>query len=190
VNGGRYGEVNEGRRSRSIGAGDLKSVATLPFRSTMKAFRLHLFATGFLFTLTAASTVHAETTAPPAPPAATSAASAPNYAAMMLGTTLAYRAPGSPFAGPQADLSPLVGFGRFLSPKIALELDAGPTFVGRKYASFSLVPGIVWAFHPNVYAAGRCMVLVHPQANLAVAPGLGLTYASQTESLPSRSSTK
>lgn len=99
----------------------------------------------------------------------------PNYVAGFLGTTLGYRPPGGPFQGWQHDATALVGYGRFVTPKLALELDAGPSFVRGDYASFALVPGVVWAFSPNAYAAARFVVPVDPESNLVLFPGIGLS---------------
>ena len=120
-----------------------------------------------------AAPLSAESSAAPKPPAD---AFAPNYFAAMVGTTLAYRAPHRAFAGTQGDVSPMIGYGRFLTKTIAVELDLGPTVIGGALTSFTLMPGVVWAFHPNVYGAARFLVPVHPQVNLGVAPGIGFTY--------------
>jgi hypothetical protein len=100
----------------------------------------------------------------------------PNYAALFAGTTVAYRPPGGPFDGYQHDLTGLVGYGRYVSRTIALEVDLGPTWVRGDYASFALVPGVVWAFSPHVYAAARFIVPVDPEPNLALFPGVGLIH--------------
>jgi hypothetical protein len=100
----------------------------------------------------------------------------PNYAAVFAGTTVAYRAPGESFGGWQRDLTALLGYGRFVSKTVALELDLGPTWVRGDYASFAFVPGVVWCFHPNAYAAARFIVPVDPETNLVLFPGVGLTY--------------
>jgi hypothetical protein len=104
----------------------------------------------------------------PAPP--------PNYVAGFLGTTAAYRPKGGPWDGFQHDLTPLLGYGRYLSPKVALELDLGPTFVRGRYTSFALVPGVVFAFSTHVYAAARFQVPVDPETNFGLFPGLGLIH--------------
>ena len=110
--------------------------------------------------------------------AATDVAALPsNYVAGLLGTTLGYRPEGGPWDGWQHDATPLLGYGRQLSPTVALELDVGPTFVRGSYSSFSLTPGLVWAFHPNVYAAARFIVPVDPETNLVLFPGVGLCRA-------------
>jgi hypothetical protein len=91
-----------------------------------------------------------------------------------LGTTLAYRPEGGPWEGWQHDATSLVGYGRQLTPTVALELDVGPTFVRGGYSSFSLTPGVVWSFHPNAYAAARFVVPVDPEVNLVLLPGIGV----------------
>ena len=100
-----------------------------------------------------------------------------NYVAGFLGTTLAYRPEGGPWDGWPHDATTLLGYGRQLTPTIALELDAGPTFVRGDYSSFSLTPGLVWSFSPHAYAAARFVVPVDPQTNFVLLPGLGLCHA-------------
>jgi hypothetical protein len=110
--------------------------------------------------------------------AADDAAAPPsNYVAGFLGTTLGYRPEGGPWEGWQHDATTLLGYGRQLTPTVALELDVGPTFVRGSYSSFSLTPGLVWAFHPNVYVAARFVVPVDPETNLVLFPGIGLSRA-------------
>jgi len=99
----------------------------------------------------------------------------PNYVAAFAGTTVAYRPPDGPFQGFQHDLTATVGYGRFVSRRVALELDLGPTFVRGRYSSFSLVPGVVWAFRPYAYAAARFIVPVDPEPSLVLFPGIGLS---------------
>jgi hypothetical protein len=100
----------------------------------------------------------------------------PNYACVFAGTTLAYRPPGaSSFDGWQHDLTTTVGYGRFASRAVALELDLGPTLVHGKYSSFGLVPGVVWTFSPYAYAAARFVVPVDPEWNFVLFPGLGIS---------------
>ena len=101
----------------------------------------------------------------------------PNYLAAFVGTTVAYRPPGGPFGGFQRDLTALLGYGRFVSRTVALELDLGPTWVRGDYASFALVPGVVWCFNSHAYAAARFIVPVDPELNLVLFPGVGLTHA-------------
>ena len=100
-----------------------------------------------------------------------------NYVAAFLGTTLGYKPPGGSWDGWQKDFSTTVGYGRQLTPKLALELDLGPTWVsGTGYSSFALVPGVVWSFNPTVYAAARFVVPVDPEPNLVLLPGIGLSH--------------
>jgi hypothetical protein len=99
-----------------------------------------------------------------------------NYVAAFLGTTLAYRPPGGPWGGFQHDATPLAGYGRYVSPTIALELDLGPTFVKGEYSSFGLVPAVVWSFSPHAYAAARFVLPVDPETNFAVFPGIGVIH--------------
>ena len=111
------------------------------------------------------------------PPAAAAPAPA-NYVAGFLGTTLAYQPHGGSWDGWQKDFTTTVGYGRQLTPKLALELDLGPTWLnGTGYSSFSLVPGLVWSFNPSVYAAARFAIPVDPEPNLVLLPGIGLSHA-------------
>jgi hypothetical protein len=107
------------------------------------------------------------------------AAPAPvNYVAAFVGTTLAYRPNGGSWDGWQKDFTTLLGYGRQVTPKLALELDAGPTWVsGSGYSSFALTPGLVYSFNPSVYAAARFAVPVDPEPNLVLLPGIGLSHA-------------
>jgi hypothetical protein len=100
-----------------------------------------------------------------------------NYVAGFLGTTLGYRPEGGPWEGWQHDATTLLGYGRQLTPTLALELDVGPTFVRGSYSSFSLTPGLVWSAHPNVYLAARFVFPVDPETNFVLFPGVGLSRA-------------
>lgn len=100
-----------------------------------------------------------------------------NYVAGFVGTTLGYRPPGGSWEGWQHDVTPLLGYGRQVRPTLAIELDAGPTFVKGVYSSFSLTPGLVWSVHPNVYLAARFIVPVDPETNFVLFPGVGLCRA-------------
>jgi hypothetical protein len=122
-----------------------------------------------LLVLAAAGSPRAAADNVPAPPA--------NYVAGFVGTTLGYRPSGAAWDGWQHDVTPLLGYGRQLRPSIALELDAGPTFVRGAYSSFSLTPGLVWSVHPNLYLAARFVVPVDPEANFVLFPGIGLCRA-------------
>ena len=101
-----------------------------------------------------------------------------NYVATFLGTTLGYRPPGGPWDGWQKDATTLLGYGRQLTPTLALELDVGPTWVsGSGYSSFALTPGLVWSVSPSVYLAARFAIPVDPELNLVLLPGVGLCHA-------------
>jgi len=58
-----------------------------------------------------------------------------NYVAGFLGTTLGYRPEGGPWEGWPHDATTLLGYGRQLTPTVAVELDVGPTFVRGSYSS-------------------------------------------------------
>lgn len=98
------------------------------------------------------------------------------YLAALATTTLAYRPPGERIHGPQRDITPGVGAGYFVTETVALELDVGATFVEGAYVATAFAPGVVWAFHPNVYAAGRFIVPVDPETNFILYPGVGVTH--------------
>jgi hypothetical protein len=94
-----------------------------------------------------------------------------------VGTTLDYRPPGGSWEGRLRDTTTLLGYGRQVSPTVALELDLGPTFASGSYQGFSLTPGVVWSLHPNVYLAARFVVPVDPETNFVLLPGIGLSKA-------------
>jgi hypothetical protein len=100
----------------------------------------------------------------------------PNYVAAFTGTTVAYRPSGGPWDGHQHDLVLTGGLGRFVRPTLALEVDLGPTWVRGDYATFSVVPGMVWAFSPHAYLAARFPVAVDPDTAVYAAPGIGLSH--------------
>ena len=100
----------------------------------------------------------------------------PNYVAAFAGTTVAYRPSGGPWDGHQHDFVLTAGLGRFVTPKLALEVDLGPTWISGDYAAFSIVPGVVWAFSPHAYLAARFPVAVDPDAALYASPGFGLSH--------------
>ena len=102
------------------------------------------------------------------------AAAPPNYAALMVGTTAAYRPEGGPWDGFQKDVSPFVGYGRYVTKTVALELDLGPTFVKGHYTSFTLVPAVIWTFSSHAYVAARFLVPVDPESNFGLFPGVGV----------------
>jgi hypothetical protein len=111
----------------------------------------------------------------PAPPAAADEAPPPNYVGVFVGTSLAYRPPGGPVDVAPGDLSLSLGYGRAITPTISLELDVGPTFIDGEYASLSLVPSVIYVLAPYAYAAGRVIVPVDPELDVALAPGVGLS---------------
>jgi hypothetical protein len=99
-----------------------------------------------------------------------------SYVIGLVGTTLSHRPRGGEFVGPQKDLAPSLGFGRFVTASVALELDVGLAFGPDGYLATSVTPGVVWAFHANLYAAGRAIVLVHPEPNVVLFPGVGALH--------------
>jgi hypothetical protein len=99
-----------------------------------------------------------------------------SFAAIFSGTTVAFRPGGEPWDGAQSDLVLTAGLGRFVRRTLALELDLGPTFVRGDYTSFSLVPGVVWAFSPHAYLALRWPLVVDPEWTAYAAPGIGLSH--------------
>lgn len=120
----------------------------------------------------------AEEAAAPAAEAPTAAEKPPPYLAAMVNTTLMYMAPGSPVLGPLGDITPSLGFGLFITETLALEIDVNLTLVptvSPMQLYLALQPGIVWAFHPNFYAALRVPVYVYPAFNVGIVPGFGGT---------------
>lgn len=108
--------------------------------------------------------------------AAAAAEPPPNYVAIFGATTVAYRPPDGPWDGHQDDFILTAGLGRFVTSKLALEVDLGPTWVGGDYAAFSIVPGVVWAFSPHAYLAARFPIAVDPDTAFYAAPGVGLSH--------------
>lgn len=100
----------------------------------------------------------------------------PNYVAIFAGTTPAYRPKGGPWDGHQKDTVLTAGIGRYFTAKTALEIDFGPTLISGDYASFSLVPGVVYQFSPHAYLAARFPIAVDPDAAVYAAPGFGLSH--------------
>jgi hypothetical protein len=99
------------------------------------------------------------------------------YVVGLVSTTLGYLPDGGRVAGPQGDVSPVVGAGAVLSDSLSVEVDAGMTFTSSGYAGTALVPGVVWTFHPNFYGAGRALVTVDPSASLGLLAGIGATFS-------------
>jgi hypothetical protein len=104
------------------------------------------------------------------------AAYAKNYVTVLVGTTFFARPNGGPASGWQRDVTPGIGYGRLVTPKIALELDIVPAFISGEYSALYLVPGAVWNFSTYVYAAARFLVPVDPEINFGVFPGIGGFY--------------
>ena len=101
----------------------------------------------------------------------------PNYAAVFAGNTVAYHPPGAGWDGGQSDLILTAGAGRCVSRSFALELDFGPTLVRGTYATFSVVPGVVWSVSPHAYLAARFPIAVDPDVVVYAAPGAGLIHS-------------
>ena len=99
-----------------------------------------------------------------------------NYVTAGFGTTLAYRPPGGPFLGWQRNFATAAGYGRFLAPRVAVELGVGALFVRGDYASFSVTPGVLWPFSPPFYAVMRFVIPVDPELNLILFPGVGVAH--------------
>jgi len=104
-----------------------------------------------------------------------------NYVVASVTTTLVYQPNVGSLQGPLKDIGPVVGFGRYVTDTVALELDLGPTFIEGDYASFAFVPGVVWSFSTHVYAAARLVVPVDPQINVLLFPGVGLIHTFKNQ---------
>jgi hypothetical protein len=89
---------------------------------------------------------------------------------------VAFRPGGGSWDGWQHDLVLTAGLGRYVSPTLALELDLGPSWIKGDYASFYLVPGVVWAFSPHAYLAARFPITVDPETAFYAFPGVGLSH--------------
>lgn len=100
----------------------------------------------------------------------------PHYAALFGATTVAFRPADGSWDGYQHDLALTAGIGRYVTKTLALEVDVGPTWIRGDYASFSVVPGAVWAFSPHAYLAARFPIAVDPETAVYAAPGLGLSH--------------
>jgi hypothetical protein len=108
----------------------------------------------------------------PAPAAA--APSPKNYVTAVVGTTFAYKPYKGDFGGPLKDFNPAIGYGRLVTPTVAVELDAGLTIIKDTDTTIYLVPGVIWSFSTYVYVAMRFVVPVSPKANLVLYPGIGV----------------
>jgi hypothetical protein len=104
-----------------------------------------------------------------------------NYVVAAVTTTLLYQPNQGSLDGPQRDVGPVVGFGRYVTDTVALELDLGPTFTRGDYTAFSLVPGVVWSFSSHAYAAARLVVPVDPKLNVTLFPGFGLIHTFKNQ---------
>jgi hypothetical protein len=110
-------------------------------------------------------------------PAAETAASPLNYVAASVTTTLFFQPNTGSSSGWQHDVGPVVGYGRYVTPTIALEMDFGPSYVRGDYANFVLVPAAIWSFSTHFYAAARFLVQLDPRLDLALFPGVGAAYS-------------
>jgi hypothetical protein len=113
---------------------------------------------------------------PPAPPAA-AAPSPKNYVTALVGTTVFYVPNEGDSSGWQHDPGPGVGYGRLVTPTIAVELDIVSVITRGDYTSTLLVPGVVWSFSTHVYAAARFLVKVDPEFDLTIFPGIGVVQS-------------
>jgi hypothetical protein len=96
-----------------------------------------------------------------------------------VGTTLFYKPNAGDASGWQHDISPSVGYGRYVTDTIAVELDVGPTIIRGSYASFFFLPAVVWSFSTHVYSAARFLVPVDPQIDFYLLPGVGVVDTFQ-----------
>jgi hypothetical protein len=114
----------------------------------------------------------------PASPAGPAPEASPlNYVGAGAATTLFHKPNSGPASGWQEDIAPVVGYGRYITSTIALELDVGPSFVrGSGYSGFFFVPAAVWSFSTHFYVAARFLVEADPQIDFAVFPGIGGIY--------------
>jgi hypothetical protein len=109
-------------------------------------------------------------------PAAPQPAAPKNYVTGVVGTTPFYRPNGGPVSDYIEDFNPAIGYGRYITPTIALELDAGLTYISGDDLIYFLVPGVVWSFSTHVYAAARAVVPLNPEVKVVAYPGIGGFY--------------
>ena len=166
------------------------SCAGAAFRAVLRA----VFAASLL--LGAVGTAHAQGEGQPAPPAerateppptdpaqsrpappAEAAPSPKNYVTALAGTTLFYVNNDGDSSGWQHDPTPGVGYGRLVTPTIAVELDVATVITRGDYTSTLLVPGVVWSFSTHVYAAARFLVKVDPEFDFTIFPGIGVVHS-------------
>jgi len=100
-----------------------------------------------------------------------------NYVTALVGTTLFYVGNDGTTDSFLGDISIGAGYGRLVTPTIAVELDVVPTLVDGKYDNTVLIPGAVWSFSTRFYAAARFLVKIDPEFNLTVFPGIGAVYS-------------
>jgi len=143
-------------------------------RSTARAPLALGIAAAVAASLGGATAARAEMLEPPPPPPPPAPQ---NYVTAVLGTTLFYVPNKGDASGWQKDIGPAVGYGRLVTPTIAVELDVGMVFIKDDYSTTLLVPGVVWSFSTHVYAAMRALVLVEPKLNLALYPGIGVVQS-------------
>lgn len=109
-------------------------------------------------------------------PAAPEPAAPKNYVTAVVGTTPLYRPNGGPVSDYIKDFNPAIGYGRYVTPTVALELDAGLTYISGADLVYFLVPSVVWSFSTHVYAAARAVVPLNPEVKVVAYPGLGGFY--------------
>ena len=115
------------------------------------------------------------------PPPAAEAPAPKNYVTAVIGTTPFFRPKGGPVADYIKDFNPAIGYGRYVTPKLALELDVGLTYISdAPNLTYFLVPGAVYSLSTYLYAAMRAVVAINPDADSAVDvvlyPGFGGFY--------------
>jgi hypothetical protein len=110
-------------------------------------------------------------------PEAPAAASPKNYVTVLAGTTLFYVANDGSTSSFLGDISIGAGYGRLVTPTVAVELDVVPTLIDGEYDNTVLVPGAVWSFSTRFYAAARFLVKIDPELNFTVFPGIGVVHA-------------
>jgi hypothetical protein len=112
----------------------------------------------------------------PAPPAA-EAPAPKNYVTALVGTTVFYVSNGGDSSGWQHDIGPGIGYGRLVTPTIAVELDVIPVFIRGEYDNTILVPGATLTLSTHFYAAARFLVKVDPEFNFTIFPGIGVVHS-------------
>jgi hypothetical protein len=128
------------------------------------------------------TSARADEATPPAAPAPEAETTLLNYVVVAATTTLFHKPNSGSSSGWQEDIGPVVGYGRYVTDTIALELALGPSFARSSgYTGFFLVPSVAWSFSTHVYAAAHFLVESDPQLDLALSLSVGGVYSFEDQ---------